>query len=102
MKNHQYVNGQLLQTNKTFDMLKQRQKEKIAEWMYTAYKSRMLNKKSRSTDVDDSQIVTEVLVKIQEAGIWIPDGEIYDYYTRKKGRLQTRLEKEIGRDETKI
>ncbi len=96
MKNHQYVNGQLLQTNKTFDMLKQRQKEKIAEWMYSAYKNRMINKKSRPDNEDDSQIVVEVLAKIQEAGIWIPDGEIYDYYTRKKSRLQARLEKEIG------
>ncbi len=30
MKNHKYVNERLLQTDKTFNMLKQRQKEKIA------------------------------------------------------------------------
>lgn len=34
MKNHKIVNGWLIQTNKKFSQLKQRQKEKINEWKY--------------------------------------------------------------------
>ena len=33
-KNHQMVNGQLLQMDKQYSALKQKQKEKIALWMY--------------------------------------------------------------------
>ncbi len=98
MKNHQYVNGQLLQTNKTFDMLKQSQKEKIAEWMYAAYKKQMINRSSRPNNADDVVIVEDVLAKIQEAGIWIPNGEVYGYYIGKKNRLQAKLEREIKND----
>ena len=42
----------------------------------------------------DEQIVEAVLDKINEAQIWIPDGEIYDYYRRKKPQLQKRLDNE--------
>lgn len=42
MKNHVRVNGQLLQTNKTFRQLKQRQKEKIYDWMFDAYHNQYL------------------------------------------------------------
>ncbi len=98
MKNHQYINGQLLQTNKTFGMLKQQQKEKIAEWLYEAYRRCMMNKEIRPTDAADTQIVTEVLVNIQKAGIWIPEKEIYNYYIRQKNRLRARLEEETNRN----
>ena len=42
----------------------------------------------------NEQIVEAVLDKINEAQIWIPDGEIYDYYRRKKPQLQKRLDNE--------
>lgn len=32
------VNGRLLQTNKKFSALKEKQKTKIAEWIYEAYR----------------------------------------------------------------
>ena len=38
MSKHKMVNGQLLQMNKTYKDLKNRQKDKIAGWMYEAYK----------------------------------------------------------------
>ena len=39
MKNHEWVDGKLLQTNKKYSHLKQKQKERIYQWMYDAYKS---------------------------------------------------------------
>lgn len=89
MKNHIKVDGRLFQTNKTFSMLKERQKTKIADWMYEAYK-----KYSGKKDFDEL-VVTEVLSKIEEAQIWIPYCEIYEYYAKKKSRLESRLQKEI-------
>ena len=39
MKNHEWVDGKLLQTNKKYSHLKHKQKERIYQWMYDAYKS---------------------------------------------------------------
>ena len=37
MSKHKMVDGRLLQINKSYGQLKQKQKEKISEWMYQAY-----------------------------------------------------------------
>ena len=38
MSKHKMVDGRLLQMNKSYGQLKQKQKEKISEWMYQAYR----------------------------------------------------------------
>ena len=38
MKNHEWIDGKLLQTNKKHSHLKQKQKDKIYEWMYAAFR----------------------------------------------------------------
>ncbi len=38
MRNHEWVNGKLLQTNKKYSHLKLKQKEKIYQWMYDSYR----------------------------------------------------------------
>ena len=38
MSKHKMVDGRLLQMNKNYGQLKQKQKEKISEWMYQAYR----------------------------------------------------------------
>ena len=70
MSKHKVVNGQLLQMNKSFGQLKQKQREKITEWMYKAYKKQTAEKLS---DEDALQFVYDY---IDEAKIWIPDYEI--------------------------
>ena len=40
------VNGQLLQMNKPYSQLKNKQKEKISNWMYEAYKKQEREKLS--------------------------------------------------------
>ena len=42
MSKHKMVDGRLLQMNKSFGQLKQKQREKIAEWMYQAYKKQVI------------------------------------------------------------
>lgn len=39
MSKHKMVNGQLLQMSKPYSQLKNKQKEKISNWMYEAYKN---------------------------------------------------------------
>lgn len=93
-KVHKVVDGQLLQINKSFNNLKMKQKEKITGWVYEEYKQYVSENDRIPNHEGDEQIVKAVLDKINEAGIWIPDYEIENYYKSKKTRLNTRLENE--------
>lgn len=97
-KNHIMVNGKLIQTDKRFSALKERQKAKIAEWFYEAYrKCYMESGKLPDTPVED-KILDYVFKKIEEAEIWIPDGEIHAYFHRRKRKLENRLKKEFANE----
>ena len=93
-KIHKKIDGQLLQMNKTFSNLKMKQKDKITGWVFEEYKKYVTEHDKVPDLLADEQIVEAVLDKINEAQIWIPDGEIYDYYGRKKPQLQKRLDNE--------
>lgn len=95
-KNHIRVDGMLLQTDKRFSALKERQKTRIAEWCYEGFKKYYLDSGDFPDRKGDEKILFYVFEKIEEAQIWIPDGEIYDYYRRRKKKLQKRLEKELA------
>jgi len=41
MSKHIKVDGKLLQVNKSYSQLKNKQKMKIADWMYEAYKKQV-------------------------------------------------------------
>ena len=93
-KIHKKIDGQLLQMNKKFSNLKMKQKDKITGWVYEEYKKYVTEHEKAPDSLADEQIVRAVLDKINEAQIWIPGGEIYDYYRRKKPQLQKRLDNE--------
>lgn len=93
------VNGRLLQTDKKFSALKEKQKMKINEWFYEAYRKCYLESGKILTKKNDSEILAYVFAKIEEAQIWIPDGEIYAYYQKRKGKLQKCLEKEFSMEQ---
>ena len=93
-KIHKKIDGQLLQMNKKFSNLKMKQKDKITGWVYEEYKKYVTEHEKVPDSLADEQIVEAVLDKINEAQIWIPDAEIYDYYRRKKPQLQKRLDNE--------
>lgn len=96
------VDGRLLQTDKRFSALKEKQKVKIAEWFYEAYRNCYIESGRLPGKREDEKILSYVFGKIEEAGIWIPDGEIYAYYRSRKGKLQKRLEKEYAREENAL
>jgi PAS domain-containing protein len=80
--------------NKSFRELKQKQKDKIINWIYEEYKNYVSENGSVPGEQGDAQIMSAVLDKIEQAGIWIPSYEIEDYYVSRKARLKQRYENE--------
>lgn len=93
-KNHQMVEGRLIQTNKPFSQLKQRQKIKINEWLYAEYRSLFVkNGKALDKHCNDD-ILDTVYEKICAAEIWIPFGEVRKYFYSHKNKYRKRCEAE--------
>ena len=85
MSKHKIVNGQLLQMNKPYSQLKNKQKEKISNWMYEAYK------KQESEKLSNEEALQIVYDKIEDAKIWIPAHEVEKKYYSKKNQFKKRL-----------
>lgn len=94
MKNHEWVDDQLLQTNKKYSHLKQAQKDKIHRWMYYAYKQFFLDHNRFPGQKDTDEILSFVMERIDEAGIWIPYGEVAKHYREKMSDYHKRVLKE--------
>ena len=97
-KNHQIINGRLLQTDKPFSQLKQKQKEKINEWLYQEYRA-LYHQIGKVPDArHNDKILSAVQEKIEEAEIWIPFGEVQRYFFSRKAAFRRRYEKEAARN----
>lgn len=83
MKNHEYRNGKLLQTNKKFSQLKQSQKEWISGLLREKYLKGMSETGRKLSPKETNQILIEVYEAIQEKDIWIPMGEVEKYFKGK-------------------
>ena len=93
-KNHQWIDGKLLQTDKRFSQLKQTQKEKINQWLYDEYKL-IYDKVGKPPDSrHNNDILHEVYNKIESAEIWIPYGEVMQYFYSRKNAFRKRYDKE--------
>jgi len=88
MKNHQIIDGRLLQTNKKFSALKESQKTKVAEWEYEAYKDSYLKYKKVPDKQREDEILFSVIDQIEAAEIWIPEDEIYKHYQGRRKLLK--------------
>ena len=85
MSKHKKVNGRLLQMNKTYKDLENRQKDKISGWMYETYKRQV--KEGLSND----EAFSLVMDKINEAQIWVPAYEVEQKYNSMKSRFENRM-----------
>ena len=94
-KNHVMTDRGLLQTDKKFSALKERQKMKIAEWMYEAFRKCYVETGKISDKRKEGEVLGYVFQQIEDAGIWIPNGEIYQYYRSRRNKLVKRLKKEF-------
>jgi hypothetical protein len=83
MKNHTYQNSRLIQTNKKFSALKQKQKEWITNELRDRYIKMIKypNVKLRPNKRD--QILDEVYDLIIKKEIWIPYEEVEKHYYSK-------------------
>ena len=89
------VDGRLLRTDKQFRHLKQRQRETISQWLYEEYRRCWLKAGHKPLPRDTGKIVAAVMKKIEAAGIWIPEYEIRQYFSRKKSHFKKRIEREL-------
>lgn len=94
-KNHQVVNGRLLQMDKQYSALKQRQKEKISVWMMEETLAYYLHHKM-PTSHHCVFVVDKVCEHIQAADIWIPYEEIYEQYMKRKTKIIHKIEKKLN------
>ncbi|WP_242310164.1 transposase [Bacillus cereus group sp. BfR-BA-01524] len=97
MKNHtKDSKGQLLQTNKKWSHLKQKQRETISNWLREAYieKIKFHNRRLKPREHDD--VLESVMSKIYDREIWIPDHEVEKYY---KGKINKWYNKHISLEE---
>lgn len=88
------LNGRLIQTNKPFSQLKQRQKEKINEWLYAEYAQVYRNTQKRPDSRYNDDILQTVYDKINEAEIWLPFSELEKYFLSHKSKYGKRYEKQ--------
>ena len=94
MKNHEWIDGRFLQTNKKYSQLKLKQKERIYQWMYEVYRDKYkeLGRYPDTKDTDD--ILGSVMEHIDEAEIWIPYGEVRKHYQGCVSKLRNCLKRE--------
>ena len=85
MSKHRMVDGRLLQMNKRYGQLKQKQKEKISGWMYEAFR------KQATENLSDEEALQLVFSRIEDSKIWIPEEEIIIRYRAKKSQFRKRL-----------
>ncbi|MDC7783488.1 MULTISPECIES: hypothetical protein [Priestia] len=83
MKNHVYENGLLIQTNKKFSALKQKQKEWITNELRQRYISAIYYPYTKLRPKKRDQILDEVYDLIQKKEIWVPYDEVEKYYFSK-------------------
>ncbi len=94
MKKHKKVDGKLLQMNKSYNQLKQKQKEKIAQWMYEETRRFHETTGQFPTAKTEEEVIAAVYERIEEADIWIPYWEIASRYSGKRDKLCERIQKE--------
>jgi hypothetical protein len=96
MKNHEHVNGQILQTNKKWSHLKQNQKNLIAGWLQEEYRGFIVMYLRKPKRYEEEYMLDSVMERIQARNIWIPYVEVKKYFTRKKKKKWYRkLESEL-------
>ncbi|HDR7993031.1 TPA: transposase [Bacillus cereus] len=94
MKNHtRNPKGQLLQTNKIWSHLKQKQRETISNWLREAYIEKIKVHNRRLKPRENEDVLESVMSKIYDREIWIPDYEVEKYY---KGKINKWYNKHVS------
>ncbi|MEH7459811.1 transposase [Bacillus sp. JJ1127] len=92
MKNHIKANGRLLQSNKKWSHLKQKQREDISNWLREAYITKVATYNRRLKPAEHEDVLEQVLAKIHEREIWIPEYEVVRYYKGKINKWYNKIQ----------
>lgn len=83
MKNHEYRNGRIIQTNKKFSHLKQKQKEWISNLLREKYQAAIKDSGKKPSKQEKARLLQEVYNEIEEREIWLPYHELKRYFDSK-------------------
>ncbi|PES34750.1 hypothetical protein CN497_19255 [Priestia megaterium] len=83
MKNHVYQNGRLIQTNKKFSALTQKQKEWITNELKQRYISAINYPHTKLNPKKRDRVLDEVYDLIVAKDTWIPFHEVKKHYFKK-------------------
>lgn len=82
--------------NRVFKDLKQKQKEKISNWLYIETYRYYETNKRMPDDTERDAILETVYTKIKGSAIWIPFDEIVAYYLKKLSQYEIRIQRELA------
>ena len=77
--------------NKKYKDLKQKQKARIADWMYEKTCDYYREHERMPEDGECEKLVKEVFSKIESLAIWVPFEEVYRQYLLKLPRYEIRI-----------
>ena len=101
MKNHIRVDGQLLQTNKKWSYLKQKQKEWIILIARQEYDNFVREYSKLPVKGSKQQLIDQIYEIIKERGIWIPYIEIKNEFDKRIARWNRQTEQKTEVSEIK-
>ena len=96
LKNHVKVGGKLLQTNKIWSHLKQKQKEWIIQTARGQYDRFLRECGKLPVEGSKKQLIEDVYAVIEERDIWIPYGEVYRVLCKHIARWNRQEEASIN------
>ena len=92
--------NQMINLNKKFSDLKEKQKAKIAEWLYLETYFFYKDHEHMPNHSERQAILGTVYALIEEADIWIPYKEVERYYSSKTSRYRSRVLRDIENNVT--
>ncbi|PGX90168.1 transposase [Bacillus cereus] len=100
MKYHIKVNGHIRQINKKWLHLRQKQRERISNWLRREFHIFVQFYHRRPKKYEHDEILLTVMDKIHEQDIWIPYGEVERYYKSKIGKWYRKIESDAKQFES--
>lgn len=82
--------------NRVFKDLKQKQKDKISNWLYIETYRYYESNKRMPNDIERDAILEIIYTKIKGAAIWIPFEEIAAYYLKRLSQYEIRIQRELA------
>lgn len=94
VNHHSLKYKQRANPNKTYKDLKQKQKQRIADWMFQEACLYFKNNNKMPSIDDSRQIVDVVYQKIRSAAIWVPYEDVFNHFQKNLTRWEARINRD--------